>query len=111
MFIYWDGSSWSNVYGPSPMYAHLHRVTGIASNDVWAIGNTLTSTLTLHWDGAVWNIVPSPNPSSTDNTLEDISEAAANDVWAVGAGYSYHWDGSHWNVVSIPIAPLGVDAI
>ena len=44
----------------------LSAITGIAPDDVWAVGTWFTEafddrTLTLLWDGTSWQRVPSPN--------------------------------------------------
>jgi hypothetical protein len=43
---HWDGSSWSVVTTPNPTGAaggsQFHGVAAAASNDVWAVGQTLT---------------------------------------------------------------------
>ena len=96
---------------------YLVQVEALASDNVWAVGFTITSdfahydTLILHWDGLAWSIVPSPNTSHPCNTLTGIFAVGPNDIWAVGysglpdsAGGSQalalHWDGGSWTVVS-----------
>lgn len=72
--MHWNGARWQLVPTPNPSFsgldfANLEDVSGITSNDVWAVGHgddfsTLRSrTLIEHWDGTRWRIVPSPNPA------------------------------------------------
>ncbi|HMA35363.1 MAG TPA: hypothetical protein VKY74_12910 [Chloroflexia bacterium] len=89
----------------------LKGVAAIATDDVWAVGDS-DGTLTLHWDGLAWRVVPSPSPRLGVPRLEGVVALAANDVWAVGStGEDHfrqslieHWDGRTWNVVPSPAA-------
>lgn len=59
-----------------------------------------------------WNVVPSPNPSTTENTLLGVAALGAKNVWAVGyyhnnspdsiRGLIEHWNGTQWKVVTHP---------
>src|SRR5215475_14447604 len=108
---HWDGSSWSTVPSPNRLtgtgfdqFNTLKAVTAIATNDVWAVGYSVSvhdpyQTLTMHWNGTSWSVVDSPNLASPGayNILNDVSAAATNDVWAVGGqqpGILLHWNGS-----------------
>ena len=101
-----------------PQYAQnwLRSVTGTASNDVWAVGETrdtdfpggLDDTLTLHWDGAKWNVVHSPDPggSGNYNSFWAAVAVSSDEVWAVGDvgldrldPMAEHWNGSRWGIV------------
>ena len=108
---HWDGASWTKVPSPNPgsYGTALYAVAMIASNDVWAVGQTIypNETVTLHWDGNSWTRVPSPSPSSTSsgNILYGVAAMSSTDVWAVGtgqAGLILHWNGKHWLVISHP---------
>jgi hypothetical protein len=123
--MHWDGSEWQRITLPSNIPAGtLTGVAAIAANDVWAVGRTGSSTLTIHWDGTGWSHVPSPNLSTGRSFLFGVDAVAADDVWAVGyygpqgSGYplTLHWDGIQWNVVPAPILGtatylLGVDTV
>ncbi len=105
--LHWNGAAWSLVAIPGQ--ARLVAVDGVASNDVWATGETEPGeqSLTMHWNGSAWSVVPSPNDSSEDNILFGVTAIASNDVWAVGSAGSLktlaiHWDGSQWNLVPTP---------
>lgn len=108
---HWDGTSWNYVPNPSEDIdsSHLRCVTAVASDDVWAAGETPDGPLFMHWDGSEWTIVPSP---ASTGTVYQIDAIASNDIWAVDAewqvpveGKYYHWNGSAWNVVTPPAIP------
>lgn len=95
----------------------LLGVAAVSPNDVWAVGNYISSggvhqTLTMHWNGTQWSIATSPNPGSSINRLFAVAAVSANDVWAVG-NYSIpasdtfrtltmHWNGTQWSLISSP---------
>src|SRR5439155_6394359 len=72
---HWDGRSWTITDSPNITKADnvLLGVMAVAANDIWAVGDYLTSTgqhtLTVHWDGSHWSIVASPDPGSSNSTL------------------------------------------
>ena len=130
--LHYDGQQWTTVPSPHPgQFGNwLMAVDAIATNDVWAVGQTnevegevFFETLTIHWDGLAWTIVPSPNPNSTNNLLNDVGAVSANDVWAVGSvGHwanpadtsqplAMHFDGTSWQTVSTPTFPAAVDNV
>ena len=96
---HWDGTRWTRMPSPNKISAdHLAGVTAIAPNDVWAVGSywsdALTvKALTMHFDGTRWTIVAAPPES-----LNDVSGASSNDVWAVSSIIE-HRDGVRWSVV------------
>jgi hypothetical protein len=66
----------------------LSAVDAGGSGDVWAVGsyrNIITNhrTLMMRWNGGAWEVVPSPNLSSYDNVLSDVTVSQAG-VWATG---------------------------
>ena len=108
---HWNGAAWTAVPSPSPgdVQDVLHSVSGVSSNDVWAVGtadfsDNTTQDLIEHWDGTAWTRVPSPDPGSQFNGLFSVHAVSASDVWAVGAFASgssdqtmiLHWDGTAW---------------
>jgi hypothetical protein len=118
--LHWNGSAWSAVSTPSvsATRASLTDVAALASNNVWAVGTTITGTLVEHWNGSAWSVVPSPNAAgSSTNSLTGISAVAPNDIWAVGSSTSVvgvntvqstlveHWNGSAWTIVPSPNVP------
>src|SRR6185369_16575762 len=62
MVQHWDGSIWANFSLPPAVelpIGVMESVTMIASNDVWALGSTVTGELLMiHWDGISWTEVP-----------------------------------------------------
>jgi len=110
----WDGTTWSVVPSPNAPGATqdvLHGVTGIAPNDVWAVGFANSGiSLIEHWDGSTWTIVPAAT-AGVLNYIFATAARASNDIWAVGqyfdsGGYGYglvlHWDGTAWTVSPSP---------
>ncbi|MGA7730903.1 MAG: S-layer homology domain-containing protein [Chloroflexia bacterium] len=104
------GPNWNVV--PSPNVGndnHLLGVDGVASDDVWAVGEHAIGdafqTLVEHWDGSAWSVVPSPNVAGNfSNSLREVTAISSSDVWAVGRGGDAgalieHWDGSVWSVI------------
>jgi hypothetical protein len=117
---HWNGSAWSALPTPSigVPRASLVGVAALASNNVWAVGTTITGTLVEHWNGGAWSVVPSPNPAgSSSNSLAGIAAIAPNNIWAVGSSGSViggnvvtstlveHWNGSAWAIVPSPNVP------
>jgi hypothetical protein len=120
--MHWDGAQWGVVPSPngsdSPASKNnLYAVTGSASDDVWAVGayaldGAHFKALAMHWDGKVWSVVPTPDPGALDNTFNDVSAVARDDVWAVGSYLAsehvdahmmvMHWDGKAWSQVATP---------
>ena len=115
---HWDGTVWTIIPTPTSGGSQITSVHAIATNDVWAVGETVTdqsftasNTFTMHWDGTAWSIVPSPNGAFVQNLLGAVGGAAANDVWAMGKTgpdinspqvLALHWNGAAWSVVSTP---------
>src|SRR5207248_3210198 len=79
--VHGNGTSWSYVPSPNPPSGKsvLHGVAGVASNNVWAVGEYIGGpynnwqTLTMHWDGTAWTIVPSPNVSGWNSRLYAVT--------------------------------------
>jgi hypothetical protein len=115
---HWDGTAWTIIPTPASGGSQISSVHAIATNDVWAVGETVTdqsftasTTFTMHWDGTAWSIVPSPNGAFAQNALSCVGGAAANDVWAMGRTgpdfnspqvLALHWDGAVWSLASTP---------
>jgi len=127
----WDGDGWRAL--PSPQFngsvTALSSLAAVSADDLWAVGYTASTSaekerpLIQHWDGSSWMLVPGPD-SVEGIGLTDISAAAGDDVWAVGATapgsgallrYAIlHWDGSGWERALGPEGEgglLGVDAV
>jgi hypothetical protein len=103
---------------PSPVVngLELFGTAAIAHNDIWAVGEVLSSsgtstTLAEHFDGTRWSVVPTP---PVNDPLVSVAAAASNDVWAVGSPVTVsdsptpfiaHWDGTRWSIIVSPKLP------
>ncbi len=96
LVLHWDGSSWTNSTLPSSISSpigDLESVTMITSNDVWALGSTITGgILLIHWDGTSWSEVPTAGSSGGKIV------ARGADIFSVGTRIS-QWNGSSWTVI------------
>jgi hypothetical protein len=112
LILHWTGGSWKVVPSPSPgtFGNGLADVSGVAGNDVWAVGYFgKPNTLILHWTGNGWKTVPSPNPGAFGDVLNAVDARTGSDVWAVGYYVSNadvgpktliaHYDGTSWSHV------------
>ena len=130
---HWNGSRWSIVSTPNAAtgsgdYDSLQGVAAVSTGNVWAVGYSgnvnafADKTLIEHWNGSAWSLVHSPNPYTTQD-LYGVAAVSANDIWAVGEGFSYspygyhtlteHWNGTAWSEVESPgyVALRGVTAV
>lgn len=90
---HWNGSAWSVVGSPnaSSSINHLNGVIALSSNNVWAVGFSITNdnprqTLIEHWTGSSWHIVSSPNTGTGDNVLNAVTKVpGTTQAWAVGS--------------------------
>ena len=115
---HWDGMTWNLVPSPNVPKAlddKLYAVGGVATNDVWAVGESDDTNsgnhtiLTEHWDGTQWSIIPSV---TGNQVVYGLVAVASNDVWAVGASVNQqslksktlviHWNGTTWSTVTSP---------
>jgi hypothetical protein len=100
---HWNGTSWTVVsspnvdYGGQPRDNELQGIVALPANDLWAFGWYAANpsgesgdefTLVLHWDGASWSVVPSPDPISDPNLVNDPLYAGVvtgpGSVWLAG---------------------------
>jgi Holliday junction resolvase len=102
---HWDGRGWAVVSAPASENdsSVLNAITGVAGNDVWAVGNSIVKTggLIEHWDGSTWTIIRNDLGATV---LSGIAAFGANDIWAVGTAAAQkpliaHWDGRRWSAV------------
>jgi hypothetical protein len=83
----------------------LQGPSDVASNDVWAVGESPESNAALieQFNGTSWNLVSAPTIGNSD-VLFGVSGLSANDGWAVGRyigpstdadrTLTEHWDGT-----------------
>lgn len=117
LFEHFDGTVWTVVPPPAGQNQFGRAITAVASNDVWAVGDTaLERTLAAHWNGRRWRIVPTPSLQdgiAPLNSLTGVTANGPNDVWASGyegnvnnqnfqKPYMLHWDGTAWTLVLTP---------
>lgn len=109
----WDGTAWTEV--ASPGFTSTPRLLAVScpmTADCWAVGDTGIGSrnprqvLVEHWDGVSWSVSPAPDPSSTADTLMDVSCLSATNCQAVGMQsfgpmrtLAEAWDGTAWTVV------------
>ena len=112
---HWNGSSWQLIPSPNvgPHDNYLSGAAAVSTNNVWAMGDYLTSsgtprTLIEHWNGTSWKVVPSPNGGG-GGALSGVAVVSASDVCAVGSSSAQtlteHWNGTSWQVVPSPNVP------
>jgi hypothetical protein len=118
---HWDGERWTIVAAAAPeALGLLQSVDAASSDDVWAVGSTLTElqssrALALHRDGRAWDTVRVPKPERgrfVSTVLTDVVAIDADDAWAVGYWSSIpdaspsplieHWNGRRWRPVPNP---------
>jgi hypothetical protein len=67
----------------------LSGVGGTSASNVYAVGETSTSTgsdvLVEHWNGSRWSVVTAKNPGSADNELNAVFAESSTNIWAVGS--------------------------
>jgi hypothetical protein len=118
--LHWNGTSWKRAAFPTEAggWIALKSVSGVAGNDVWAVGSYQFSDInglslrarSYHWDGLHWK--PVRVGLAFYSYLSSVTAKATDDVWAVGEGVvlpklneldvTYHWDGSTWSNVPNP---------
>ncbi|MFD0687227.1 hypothetical protein [Actinomadura fibrosa] len=116
---HWDGSSWKAVPVPATPTGtgSLDGVSAVASNDVWAVGDsTGQGPVIRHWNGTAWTAVPPAAPPEGvhpgADRLNDVAAVSATDAWAVGLFSDWNapgpatlierWDGTRWSRVPAP---------
>jgi hypothetical protein len=114
--------AWQTVASP-PGKINLTAVAAVASNDVWAAGQTVAEgglrSLVEHWNGNSWTKATLP-ASTTYQAVNGLAALAPGDVWTVGYASTdvsnrpyrplvMHWDGSAWTVQP-SLAPAGADS-
>ena len=107
--FHFDGSQWTPAFVPGAEAARFNAVTAVATNEVWAVGESNDKTLIEHFDGQQWKLVKSPNTQDFENRLFGVAAVSGKSVWAVGDhfmgdGHSLvlHFDGLRWQIVASP---------
>ena len=100
---HWNGHRWT----APPSGHNLVAGSGLAANDVWAVGGKQVA----HWNGHVWkrasvaSLLP-PNTMFQHAALAGVYEQSPTSVWAVGSGdrqdeggpvVVLHFDGHSWS--------------
>src|SRR5215813_12105649 len=69
---HWNGTAWKVQLSPSPVTGNntLSAVVATSPSNVWAVGNTLSTsgaqkTLIERWNGRSWTVQRSPSPGSS----------------------------------------------
>lgn len=108
----WNGAAWSVVQGanvgPVTATTRLYGVSGSGPDDVWAVGDGVSTSQIQHWNGTSWSLVPSPANEPQSTQLYDVSADSPTDAWAGGEGSNgsvfgpviEHWNGTSWTVVT-----------
>jgi alpha-tubulin suppressor-like RCC1 family protein len=123
---HFNGRTWAIAPTPLPDGAtagQLNGVDEISPGDVWAVGsssgtisgNALTTTLAEHFDGSTWTIVPTPDPATNANSVDELDAVGGtgpDDLWAAGSVFNFtlqtttllfeHFNGTRWHVVAAP---------
>lgn len=123
---HWDGRRWASVATPSTGGdALLEGATPDGAGGAWAVGVAYDAQgaghpLTEHWDGRAWRIVPAPHTAGQGESLNAVTAAGPDDIWAVGGGgpsdgathpLTLHWDGHSWTRVATPTAAANLHAV
>jgi hypothetical protein len=110
------------VTSPTPRTGadvNLESVTAVSPAQVWAVGESATSTspsrpYALRWNGRTWASVPVPNTGPAGDGRKLLSVAVAGHGQLAAVGYDNgptatrllhaSWDGHRW---SVTLGPLG----
>jgi hypothetical protein len=89
--IFSHAGSWESLEAPTTQ--HLRSISGVAIDDVWAVG---WASVLLRWDGVDWEQYMTPMTGQ----LEAVYARATDDVFAVGSGGAIlHWNGAQWSIL------------
>jgi len=81
---HYDGTNWTESSLPSPKNQLLLHLFGVATDDLWAVGDGL-----FHWDGHTWKEI------DTLETIFAIGGDNSADMWlATSSNAVAHWDGT-----------------
>lgn len=89
--VFTHAGAWESLEAPTTQ--HLRSVSGVAIDDVWAVG---WASVLLHWDGLAWEQFMPP----MSGQIEAVYARATDDVYAVGSGGAIlHWNGGQWSIL------------
>lgn len=119
--MHWNGTGWQRVSSPDVTSGGknaLVSISGVAANDLWAVGFFVPQKGPLgpvieHWNGTKWSVV---NHLSGLGSVQFTSVKAltSDNAWAVGNGTSSHagkttlepiiehWNGKSWQEAKTP---------
>ncbi|MFE6052294.1 hypothetical protein ACFQ6N_16190 [Kitasatospora sp. NPDC056446] len=124
---HWDGQNWAdrslNLKG-----FQLADATAVSSTSVWTVGAFNTGydygqdvAAVTRWNGTGWTLTKLPAIAGNRTSLNSLSAASDNDIWAsgdqcprtsTGTGpckpYVVHWNGTAWSQVAVPNFPADV---
>jgi hypothetical protein len=96
--FYYDGSAWVEKSNGLTDF-HMHRLSAVSANNVWAVGYSGVNNDTLmHWDGTTWAAVPIPE--TTGCWLCDVSFLNSAEGWAALGNNVYHYLNGTWMPVA-----------
>jgi photosystem II stability/assembly factor-like uncharacterized protein len=89
----YNGTSWSTQRSKTPS-AVLNAIWGTDINNIWAVGNAITSVGTIfRYNGTDWTT----QTANTTGNLNGIWGTNTNNIWAVGAsGVILKYNGATW---------------
>ena len=109
-FAHWNGSSWTQVPGPSGL-GFTQALSDDGPTDAWAVGFIVTGYASIgpriaHWNGSAWSVSGGAAVSGSVSVLQGVTSLGPANAWAVGSdGQSAlveHWNGTAWTRVSVP---------
>ena len=94
--VHWDGSEWKKVQSPTSMY--LTDIYGTSSDNIFAVGATLTDEYELiHYDGNSWRLISNQIP---------ISAMMFRSIWLDKSGSGFivgsrglQYNGTSWSLI------------
>jgi hypothetical protein len=99
-----ESGRWTDQFSSLGGDATLWGVWGSASDDVFAVGGSLSGgapAVILHWDGGVW--IPQTTEEVFTVNFFKVWGCATNRAWIVGeAGTILAWDGAAWKRETAP---------
>jgi Carboxypeptidase regulatory-like domain len=107
---HYDGTTWNAIpIPPSGGADTLLDVSARATDDVWAVGNSVfcfpkfctSSSYAIHWDGSQWEATPVPGASLGGVQVLGLNKVLAVGTYSIGTLIT-RWNGSSWRTVPSP---------